>query len=104
MRALDAEYPGYGFAQHKGYPVEAHASALKKLGACPVHRRSFALVREALGLPRCRPGRRRRRSSNSERSTVPYVGADQATRPSVSRNIRPKCNGGAHPSSLARGT
>jgi ribonuclease HII len=51
MRALDAEYPGYGFAQHKGYPVAAHASALKKLGACPVHRRSFALVREALGLP-----------------------------------------------------
>ena len=51
MCALDAEYPGYGFAQHKGYPVAAHASALKKLGACPVHRRSFALVREALGLP-----------------------------------------------------
>jgi ribonuclease HII len=51
MRVLDAEYPGYGFARHKGYPVDAHASALKKLGACPVHRRSFALVREALGLP-----------------------------------------------------
>jgi ribonuclease HII len=51
MCALDAQYPGYGFAQHKGYPVAAHASALKKLGACPVHRRSFALVREALGLP-----------------------------------------------------
>jgi ribonuclease HII len=50
MRALDAEYPGYGFAQHKGYPVGAHARALKQLGACPVHRRSFALVREALGL------------------------------------------------------
>jgi ribonuclease HII len=51
MRALDAEYPGYGFAQHKGYPVDAHAAALRKLGACAVHRRSFALVREALGLP-----------------------------------------------------
>jgi ribonuclease HII len=51
MRALDAEFPGYGFAQHKGYPVDAHAEALRKLGACPVHRRSFALVREALGLP-----------------------------------------------------
>ena len=51
MRALDAAYPGYGFSQHKGYPVEAHADALRKLGACPVHRRSFALVREALGLP-----------------------------------------------------
>ncbi|HXT97568.1 MAG TPA: ribonuclease HII [Polyangia bacterium] len=51
MRALDAQYPGYGFAQHKGYPVSAHADALQKLGACPVHRRSFALVRVALGLP-----------------------------------------------------
>jgi ribonuclease HII len=51
MRALDAQFPGYGFARHKGYPVQAHASALVKLGACPVHRRSFALVREALGLP-----------------------------------------------------
>ena len=50
MRELDAQFPGYGFAQHKGYPVQAHASALVKLGACPVHRRSFALVREALGL------------------------------------------------------
>jgi ribonuclease HII len=51
MRALDTQFPGYGFAQHKGYPVEAHARALKRLGACPIHRRSFALVREVLGLP-----------------------------------------------------
>ena len=51
MRELDAEFPGYGFAQHKGYPVKAHARALRKLGACPIHRRSFALVREVLGLP-----------------------------------------------------
>jgi len=51
MRALDAEYPGYGFAKHKGYPVEAHARALSRLGACPIHRRSFALVRDVLGLP-----------------------------------------------------
>lgn len=51
MRALDAEYPGYGFARHKGYPVRAHVEALARLGATPVHRRSFAPVREALGLP-----------------------------------------------------
>jgi ribonuclease HII len=51
MAELDAEYPGYGFAKHKGYPVKAHFSALGRLGACPVHRRSFAAVREALGLP-----------------------------------------------------
>ena len=51
MRALDAVYPGYGFAQHKGYPVPAHFRALRSLGPCPIHRRSFALVREVLGLP-----------------------------------------------------
>jgi len=51
MRALDAVYPGYGFSQHKGYPVSAHFRALRRLGACPIHRRSFAAVRETLGLP-----------------------------------------------------
>ena len=51
MHRLDAEHPGYGFAKHKGYPVREHLAALKQLGACPVHRRSFAPVREALGLP-----------------------------------------------------
>jgi ribonuclease HII len=51
MQELDAKYPGYGFAKHKGYPVKEHLSALEKLGACPVHRRSFAPVRQALGLP-----------------------------------------------------
>lgn len=47
MRALDADYPGYGFAHHKGYPVPAHLAALARLGACPIHRRSFAPVRAA---------------------------------------------------------
>lgn len=51
MRKMDAEYPGYGFARHKGYPVKEHQDALKKLGATPHHRRSFAPVRVALGLP-----------------------------------------------------
>ena len=51
MVLLDARYPGYGFAQHKGYPVKAHVVALTKLGACPEHRRSFGPVRIALGLP-----------------------------------------------------
>jgi len=51
MQQLDAEFPGYGFAKHKGYPVHAHVRALARLGACPIHRRSFAPVREALGLP-----------------------------------------------------
>ncbi|MFL5306516.1 MAG: ribonuclease HII [Polyangia bacterium] len=51
MRELDAQFPGYGFAQHKGYPVAEHVRALGRLGACPVHRRSFVPVREILGLP-----------------------------------------------------
>lgn len=51
MRELDARYPGYGFAKHKGYPVKEHLAALKERGACDVHRRSFGPVRVALGLP-----------------------------------------------------
>lgn len=41
MLALDAEYPGYGFAQHKGYGTSQHIAALQALGPCPAHRRSF---------------------------------------------------------------
>ena len=51
MDRLHAEHPGYGFARHKGYPVSEHLAALKRLGACAIHRRSFAPVREILGLP-----------------------------------------------------
>jgi ribonuclease HII len=51
MCKLDAEYPGYGFSKHKGYPVREHLAAIKKLGASPIHRRSFAPVRSVLGLP-----------------------------------------------------
>ena len=41
---MEAKYPGYGFAQHKGYPTAAHFAALNKLGPCPEHRRSFGPV------------------------------------------------------------
>lgn len=51
MREMDARHPGYGFAKHKGYPVKEHLEALSRLGACIEHRRSFAPVRVALGLP-----------------------------------------------------
>lgn len=50
MAELDLVHPGYGFARHKGYPTAEHFEALEKLGACPIHRRSFAPVRVALGL------------------------------------------------------
>jgi ribonuclease HII len=48
MVELGDRYPGYGFARHKGYPTPAHVQALKRLGPCPEHRRSFAPVRECL--------------------------------------------------------
>jgi ribonuclease HII len=51
MCELDIRHPGYGFARHKGYPVAGHRNALQRLGACPIHRRSFAPVRSVLGLP-----------------------------------------------------
>lgn len=48
MQVLDLVYPGYGIAQHKGYPTPVHLSALLELGASAIHRRSFSPVREAL--------------------------------------------------------
>lgn len=47
MQRLDALHPGYGFAGHKGYPTPSHLSALRELGPCPCHRRSFAPVAAA---------------------------------------------------------
>ena len=44
MRRLDKEFPGYGFAEHKGYGTPEHLAALQRLGPCPAHRRLFAPV------------------------------------------------------------
>jgi ribonuclease HII len=41
MRDLDSIFPGYGFAAHVGYGTRAHRDALARLGASPIHRRSF---------------------------------------------------------------
>jgi ribonuclease HII len=46
MQALDAQFPGYGFARHMGYPTREHLESLRRLGPCSQHRRSFAPVRE----------------------------------------------------------
>ena len=54
MRDYDAAWPGYGWASNKGYAAPDHRAALKRLGPSPIHRRSFAPVREAqmmLALP-----------------------------------------------------
>jgi ribonuclease HII len=45
---FDRQYPGYGFAAHKGYPTAAHLKALGELGVTPIHRRSFAPVKNLL--------------------------------------------------------
>ena len=48
MVAMDTEYPGYGFASHKGYNAPVHQQALKTLGPCPAHRRGWAPIRALL--------------------------------------------------------
>jgi ribonuclease HII len=45
MREYDRTYPGYGFSEHKGYGTPQHLAAITKLGACPIHRRTFAPFR-----------------------------------------------------------
>jgi ribonuclease HII len=49
MAACDSQYPGYHFAQHKGYGTRKHQAALEKLGPCPLHRFSFAPIQNCLG-------------------------------------------------------
>lgn len=48
MVELDGQYPGYGFAGHKGYHATSHVAALKALGPCPAHRRTWAPIRALL--------------------------------------------------------
>ncbi len=48
MHSMDARYPGYGFAHHKGYPSRMHLDALRCLGVTAIHRRSYAPVRKCL--------------------------------------------------------
>jgi len=45
MRALDVEYPGYGFARHKGYGTAVHFHAIQSLGLCEIHRKSFSITK-----------------------------------------------------------
>ena len=51
MVEADEAYPGYNFAQHKGYPTKAHFDRLNELGPCPIHRRSFGPVARATMFP-----------------------------------------------------
>ena len=51
MMELDKVYPGYGFAQHKGYGTAQHLEALRKLGPCPEHRKTFGPVARIISPP-----------------------------------------------------
>ena len=48
MVEYDRQFPGYGFAAHKGYGCASHLAAIARLGPCPIHRRTFRGVREHL--------------------------------------------------------
>jgi len=48
MLELDAQYPGYGLAKHKGYPTKVHLQALEELGVSPIHRISYKPVKQLL--------------------------------------------------------
>ena len=54
MLQADSLYPGYSFDRNKGYPTAHHLACLRELGPCDIHRRSFAPVREAAELLRCK--------------------------------------------------
>ena len=47
MMELDQRYPEYGFGKHKGYGTAEHLAAVRRYGACPAHRKSFAPIAEA---------------------------------------------------------
>lgn len=51
MVEFEAVFPGYGFARHKGYGTAAHLAALRRIGPCPLHRRSFAPVAKVVEGP-----------------------------------------------------
>ena len=55
MREMHRAYPAYGFDSHKGYPTARHLRALEEHGVLPIHRRSFAPVRAALGIDPSQP-------------------------------------------------
>lgn len=69
MLRLDRFYPGYNFAKHKGYPTAEHRQCVKTLGPSPVHRRTFAGVREFCKTPhRSKAISRREFSENRNRA------------------------------------
>lgn len=57
MQEMEVQYPGYGFAKHKGYPTSVHLEALERLGPCPAHRRSYKPVQGAIARANSNPNK-----------------------------------------------
>jgi uncharacterized protein (TIGR00252 family) len=74
----DARYPGYGFARHKGYPTPEHLRSLAALGPSPIHRRSFAPVRELLERNAGPLGYLQEGRSVASPASTPAVGSQRA--------------------------
>lgn len=67
MEQYDEQYPAYGFKKHKGYGTAQHMAALKSLGPCKIHRRSYKPVAEAAELIRI--VERRKEATDSKQRT-----------------------------------
>ena len=74
MVAMEAEHPGYGFAEHKGYSTPAHTAALAELGPCDEHRYSFINVRRV--------------ATRSEHAVADRWGRDRRKQPRELRELR----------------
>ncbi|MDE2765049.1 MAG: ribonuclease HII [Chloroflexota bacterium] len=72
MRELDARYPGYGLAQHKGYASPAHLTAIAQHGPSPAHRRTFSPMRATL-MPAAPPSPRSRLGAQGEEIAAAYL-------------------------------
>lgn len=72
MVEMDAVYPGYGFKEHKGYATPFHQEAIRKLGPCAIHRRSFDYIREICGhYSECYYSLKHKGSEISARADIP---------------------------------
>lgn len=85
MVALDGQYPGYGFAEHKGYSTDEHMAAMSAHGPCPEHRYSYVNVSAAAPDAVVESARRRRRSTVSgaaarQRLTLSLAGVGEQGR------------------------
>ena len=80
MDALDEKYPGYGFAQHAGYPTRDHVNAIRRLGPCPVHRMTFAPLKHMQPKPAQESGAAAEEAGAAESSSAKASGTGAGAR------------------------